>query len=136
MPFVLDSSVTLTWCFEDEATEYADRVLDLFNRDSALAPAIWPLEIANALRTAERRGRLHQADSTRFAVLLDALPISVESVPLNRALGVVLDIARTYEMTSYDASYLEIAMRMGLPLATQDRRLIDAAERAGVQLAK
>jgi predicted nucleic acid-binding protein len=136
MPFVLDSSVTLTWCFEDEATPYADQVLDLLGSDSALTPAIWPLEIANALRTAERRGRLHPADSVHFTELLRALPVSVESMPLERALGAVLDVARAYELTSYDAAYLEIAMRVGLSLATQDVRLSAAAERAGVPLAE
>lgn len=136
MAYVLDSSVALTWCFEDEATPYADQVLDRLEYDAALTPAIWPLEIANALRTAEHRGRLKPAHSARFTELLRSLPISVEGVSLGRALGDVLDVARTYELTSYDASYLELAMREGLPLATQDLRLRTAAERAGVPLAE
>lgn len=134
MPFVLDSSVTLAWCFEDEATPFTDQVLDRLDGDSAFVPAIWPLEIANGLRSAERRGRLQPADSAHFTELLRALPIIVEGGSIDRAFSMVLDIARAYELTSYDASYLELAMREGLPLATQDRRLITAAGRAGVTL--
>jgi predicted nucleic acid-binding protein len=134
MTFVLDGSVTLAWCFEDEATEYTDNVLELLDTTTALAPSIWPLEIANALRTAVRRGRLSTADGAHFAELLQALPIDVESVSLERALGTVLSLAQTQDLTSHDACYLDLAMRRGLPLATQDARLRDAAERIGVSI--
>lgn len=134
MAFVLDSSVTLTWCFEDEATDYADHVLKLLGSTTALSPAIWPLEVANAIRTAERRGRLEPADTARVAELLEALPIRVEAAPLDRALGSILALARAYELTSYDASYLDLAMREGLMLATQDDRLRNAAGHAGILL--
>lgn len=135
MPFVLDSSVTLTWCFEDESTEYTDRILDHFDGDAALVAGIWPLEIANALRNAERRGRLQPADSVQFAALLiNALPITVESMSLDRALGAVLDIARAHGLTSYEASYLERAMREGFPPTTQDDHLSSAAKQVGLAL--
>jgi predicted nucleic acid-binding protein len=111
MPFVLDTSVAMAWGFEDEATPYADHVLELLHEDVAVVPAVWPLEIANVLCVGERRQRLRAADSVRFAELVGALPITVDNARLDRALGIVLDLARRYHLTSYDASYLELAMR-------------------------
>ncbi len=134
MPIVLDASVTLAWCFEDEATLYASRVLDLLAADSAVVPPIWPLEIANAISTAERHRRLETAASSRFVELLRALPIRQDETSLDRALGSVLSVARERRLSSYDASYLELAMREGLPLATADERLAAAARAAGVEL--
>lgn len=134
--FVIDASVTLAWCFADEATERADRLLDRLGRDEALAPAIWPLEVANGLRTAERRGRLDPAELPRLRELLGALRIRVESVELGAAIGEVLEAARTYELTAYDAAYLTLASRRGLALATVDERLRAACERAGVEVAR
>ena len=134
MPFVLDNSVAVVWGFEDKDSAYADKTLELLDTDGALAPAIWPLEVANAILTGERRGRLSVADTARFLELLGGLPITVEDIALAGTLGTVLDVGRTYGLTSYDASYLELAMRRGLPLATLDGRLADAAGRAGVKL--
>lgn len=134
MPFVLDNSVAVAWGFEDEDSAYADRTLGLLDANTAVAPAVWPLEVANAILMGERRGRLSAADTARFLELLGGLPIAVEDAALTGALGAVLDVGRTYGLTSYDASYLELAMRRGLPLATLDGRLADAAGRAGVEL--
>jgi predicted nucleic acid-binding protein len=134
MPFVLDASVALAWCFEDEAIPYADQILDSLDSDTGLVPAIWPLEIANAVLAAERRGRLQTADTVRFIELVRALPITVDDIDAERAMGSVLDMARAYNLTSYNAAYLELAMREGLPLATQDRRLAEAAAHCGVPL--
>ncbi len=134
MPFVVDSSVVMAWCFEDESSPYADQVLEMLDSDTAMTPAIWPLEIVNAVCTGERRQRLQPADSARFLDLLSSLPISIESVQLARIIGSVLDIARTYGLTSYDAAYLDLAMREGVALATQDARLRTAATSAGVPL--
>ena len=134
MPFVLDNSVAVAWGFKDEDSAYADKTLGLLDTDTAMAPAIWPLEVANAILTGERRGRLSVADTARFLELLGGLPIAVEDVALIGTLGTVLDVGKTYGLTSYDASYLEVAMRRGLPLATLDRRLTDAARKAGVPL--
>lgn len=133
--FVVDASVTLAWCFSDEATEYADRILGRLERDEALAPSIWPLEVANGLRTAERRGRLRPAQLPRLRELLGALPVRVELVELAAATGEVLEAARTHDLTAYDAAYLTLAARRGLALATVDERLRTACERAGVELA-
>jgi predicted nucleic acid-binding protein len=132
--FVLDASVTLAWCFVDESSGLADRILDRLERDEALAPAIWPLEVANGLRTAERRGRLDLADSTRIRDLLGALPIQVDTISLDVALGEVTDLARRLELTAYDAAYMALAARRGLALATVDDHLRRACELAGVEL--
>ncbi|MDQ3238037.1 MAG: type II toxin-antitoxin system VapC family toxin [Actinomycetota bacterium] len=134
MPFVLDNSVVMAWCFEDEDTEYADGVLELLDADTAITPSIWPLEIANAILMSERRGRLSAAGAARFTELVSGLTISVERTALLRALGAVMEVGRTHSLISYDAAYLELAMRRGLPLATLDNRLADAARQADVTL--
>ncbi len=134
MPVVLDASVALAWCFEDEAAPYADRVQDMLERDGALVPAIWPLEVANALCVGERKQRLRPADVVRATELLCALPIMVDNSILPREFGPVLALARTYGLSSYDASYVELAMRAGLPFATQDARLRAVATDVGVPL--
>jgi predicted nucleic acid-binding protein len=132
--FVLDATITLAWCFVDESSEMADRVLDRLEREEAVAPAIWPLEVANGLRTAERRGRLNLADLAQVRELLTALPVEVEGAPLDAALGEVAELARQLDLSAYDASYLALAARRGLPLATADDRLRRACEQAGVEL--
>jgi predicted nucleic acid-binding protein len=132
--FVVDASVALAWCFDDEASGTADEVLDRLEHDEAIAPAMWPLEVANGLRTAERRGRLDLADVARVRDLLQSLPIEVEVVDLRLALGEVTEIARSLELTAYDAAYLALAARRGLALASVDDRLRRAATTAGVPL--
>jgi predicted nucleic acid-binding protein len=102
--------------------------------DEALAPAIWPLDVANGLRTAQRRGRLDLADLAHVRELLVSPPVEVEAVPLDVALGEVNEIARQLDLTAYDAAYLALAARRGLALATVDDRLRQACERAGVEL--
>ncbi len=79
--FVIDASVAMTWCFEDEASRESDAVLDMLRDEDAVVPAIWPLEVANVLLVAERRGRLSEAKANRFLELLSQLPIDVESSP-------------------------------------------------------
>ncbi len=135
MTFVVDASVTLAWCFADEVSELAERVLDRLAGEEALAPAIWPLEVANGLRTAERRGRLELADLAQVRELLLALPVQAEGVPLDAALGEVSELARALELSAYDAAYLALAARRGLALATVDERLRQASALAGVELA-
>jgi len=132
--FVLDTSVTMSWCFEDEANAYADAVLESLIHVKALAPAAWPLEISNVLAVAERCGRIDKAGSVRFINLLMQLPIMVEVETPQRVFGEILTLAREYHLSSYDASYLDLAMREGIPLATQDRRLQAAAKQTGVTL--
>ena len=132
--FVVDASVTLAWCLADESSDVADQALARLEREEALAPAIWPLEVANGLRTAERRGRLDLADLSHIRELLTSLPVQVEGVTLDAALGQVTDIARQLDLTAYDAAYLALAARRGLALATVDERLRQACVRAGVEL--
>jgi predicted nucleic acid-binding protein len=134
--FVIDASVTLAWCFEDESSAEADRVLARLEQEEALAPAHWPLEVANALRTAERRGRMDAAELPRLRTLLAALPVEVAPVELTTATGGVLEAARTYDLTAYGAAYLDLAVIRGLPLATVDARLRAACARAGVDVVR
>jgi predicted nucleic acid-binding protein len=133
--FVVDASVTLAWCFEDEASSDADAILGRLEGEAALAPAHWPLEVANALRTAVRRGRLHVTDLPRLRALLAALPVEIAPVELTTAIGGVLEAARTYDLSAYDAAYLHLAAVRAIPLATIDGRLRAAGVRAGVELA-
>ena len=132
--FVVDNSVVMAWCFEDEASPYTEGVLDRLQETAAVVPAIWPLEVANVLLMAERRDRLTEAQNAHFAQLLQVLPIAVEEADVARILGAVLAVARAHRLSAYDAAYLELAARQGLPLATQDGRLRKAAGNAGVAL--
>lgn len=134
MTLVIDASVALAWCFADEVFPVADATLDRLNKEEALVPSIWPLEVANGLRSAERRGRLDLADLARIRELLISLPIQVEAIDLDVALGEVSDLARNLDLTAYDAAYLTLAARRGLALATIDERLKRACNAAGVKL--
>lgn len=132
MPFVLDASLALAWSFDDEPEPGGGLGLDLLSREQAVVPAVWSLEVSNALVIAERQGRISRTYSTRLASVLRGFSIEAEPVTTRRALGEILDLARDYGLTTYDAAYLEIAIRRTLPLATLDGRLRAAAERAGV----
>jgi len=130
---VIDASVALAWCFEDETNEFADQVLERLVETAGIVPLIWPLEVGNALIGAERRGRLSQAESERFLELLRSLPIRIEPVSLTYLFGDVIGLAREQNLSTYDAAYLDLAMRSGLPLATLDTALHEAAIRCGVK---
>lgn len=132
--FVIDNSVVMSWCFADEANEYADAVLDLLKHTSAVVPPIWPLEVVDVLLVAERRSRLQQADSSRFLRLVAHLPIDIEQNHQAVRMGELLAIGRANQLSSYDTSYLELAMRLGLPIATLDQNLRRAAEKVAVKL--
>ena len=131
---VLDCSVTMAWCFEDENDDYSDGVLAALAEGEAIVPAIWPLEVANVLAAAERRRRLKEADSARFIELLSALPIMVDEGTHDRALDVILSLARSFGLSCYDAAYLDLAMRTGAHLATRDEALKAACIEAGAEL--
>lgn len=131
---VLDASVALSWCFKNEATAAADRILERLGDETASVPAIWHLEIANGLALSERRRRITPARSAEFIALLETLEIIVDEETPSRALGRVLDLAREERLTAYDAAYLELAMRLGIRLASKDGDLCDAAERLGVNV--
>lgn len=132
--FVLDCSVAMSWCFEDEASKYTDKILESFTASEALVPELWPLEVANVLLIAERRERLKEADSLHFIDLLRSLPITIDKETSTRALESIFSIGREYGMTSYDSAYLELAMREGIPLATCDKNLRSACKKSGVEL--
>lgn len=132
--FVLDNSVVMAWCFQDQTNKYTEAVLDKLETAEAYAPAIWPLEVGNVLLAAERRNLLSKADVTRFLSLLRSLPIIVEQESPDRMLTEILSLAREHRLSTYDASYLDLTMRLGLPLATQDKALTMAAKKCRVSL--
>jgi predicted nucleic acid-binding protein len=135
--FVLDASVTVAWALTDEDNAYVRQVLRSLDPTKAFVPAIWPLEVSNALLAAERRGRLSQMDIEQFLSFLWQLPIKVEVLQteqLPAENSAILALARMYQLSVYDAAYLHLAMYHGCPLATTDAALRQAADRAGVPL--
>lgn len=130
MIFVLDASVAISWCFEDEATPATEALLDRLGEAEAVVPALWFYEVANVLVVAERRGRLTEAQAERFIGLLGRLPIRVE--PGEAPMSSLLAIGRRHGLSAYDAAYLALAEHPGLPLASLDSPLRAAARRAGV----
>ena len=131
--FVLDSSVTMSWFFDDEATAATDQLLDRLNSDGrAIVAAHWALEVSNTLLMAERRKRSTLAESSHFMAILDALPIETDQETVSRASTSSMELARAQGLTLYDSAYLELAMRRSLPLATLDKQLRAAAKKAGV----
>ena len=131
---VLDASVVLSWCFDDEATAATREVLRRLQTESAVAPSLLFLEIANVVALAERRKRISAGRMAEFVELIETLAIDVEQQTSARVLHDVLNLARGQALTAYDASYLELAMRLGLPLASKDVALGWAAVRLGVPL--
>jgi predicted nucleic acid-binding protein len=129
---VLDSSIALAWCFADEKNAYADAIAALFPSVEATVPGLWPLEIANILVVGERRGRNTQADTAQWTRFLGSLPIVVDDETTARAWSDTVNLARSHNLSAYDACYLELALRLGLPLATLDTKLKAAATTAGV----
>ncbi|MCL2544169.1 MAG: type II toxin-antitoxin system VapC family toxin [Nocardioidaceae bacterium] len=127
---VVDASVTMAWCFEDEATPETDQLLDQVATSGCMVPALWRGEVANVLLVAERRGRIKPAQRDRFLALLDRLPVIVEITSPDSAALVWL--ADKHALSSYDAWYLWLAIRTGARLATLDQRLLGAASSAGV----
>jgi predicted nucleic acid-binding protein len=132
--FVLDASVALAWCFEDETSPGADKVLDALTSMEAIVPPIWPIEVANALLAGERRGRIAPAAVSRQLALLGQLPIQADDVGLDSDIDGLVLLARSTKLSAYDAAYLSLAQRKGLPLATLDSALRQAARKAGIDL--
>lgn len=131
---MIDSSVALTWCFEDERTPGTLALLEQIVESGAVAPALWPLEVLNGLAMAERRKRLKAAQRRRLAGFLHGLPITLDHETATQAWGATADLAERFQLTIYDAAYLELAQRLTLPLATLDRALHTAATGLGVKL--
>jgi predicted nucleic acid-binding protein len=133
--YVLDCSATLPWLFEDEATEKTDRLLNRMQESStAWVPSLWHLELGNALLVCQRRKRLDTAGMEAFLSAVSALDIQVDGETMGRAWNKTLTLASQYNLSLYDAAYLELALRRGLPLATLDTQLIETARNCGLEL--
>jgi predicted nucleic acid-binding protein len=130
--FVLDNSVALTWCFEDERTPATVDLLEQVGEAGAVAPMLWPLEALNGLLVAERRGRLDAERRRRLAGFLSALPIKLDSETADRIWAETSRLAEQFRLSSYDAAYLELAQRQRLPLASLDQDLRNAAAALGL----
>lgn len=137
MNFVLDNSVTMRWFFGDGSTRdmaYAGRVLDAMKADEAVVPGLWGLEVANVLARAEAAGLVTEARSEAFVGMLHKLDIAVDPSTPTHALATTLQLARRLKLSAYDAAYLELALRTGLPLATLDEKLLKAAHKSAVTI--
>ncbi len=132
--FVVDNSVVMSWCFQDEMSEYADAVLDRLTDVQAVVPGVWPMEVTNVLVTAQKKKRLGRAGSARFLELLRSLPIVVEQELPARVSAEIFALAEDTGLSTYDASYLDLAMREGLPLASLDKNLRKAAKACRVPI--
>ena len=129
---VIDSSIALTWCFEDEASPETDLLFERVRDEGAIVPGLWHLEVSNVLLQAEKRGRIGAGDVALRLDLIADLPISVDHETTARAWREILTLARAEKLTTYDAAYLELAFRRGLPLLTLDDELAGAAKRLGL----
>ena len=131
MKVVVDASIALAWCFEDEVTERSERALAALQTTPVIVPGLWRYEIVNGLISAVRRGRLSQKEADEALALISALPIEVDDVIIAES---ILAMASRTGLTAYDAAYLETAVRQGAALATNDRDLEKAARKEGVAL--
>jgi predicted nucleic acid-binding protein len=131
--FVIDSSITMAWCFEDEKTSYTESVLDAVAAGAAaVVPPLWSYEVLNVLVIAQRRKRITQAQALHFWRELQSFSIRMDEKRLDHSSLDVMSLANQYQLTAYDAAYLELALREGVPLATLDEDLKKAAKAAGV----
>lgn len=131
---VLDCSVALAWCFRDEQSPAVIKIAHDIASHGAVVPSLWRLEIANGLQTAVRRGRIERAMRDQLLDLFAAYPLTVDSMTNDFAWSSTLALSDKYSLSVYDAAYLELALRRGLPLASLDRTLCQAAQAAGVPL--
>jgi len=134
LSFVLDTSVTMAWLFEDEATRNTEALLDRLKTEEAFVPKLWVYEVGNVLLMAERRKRITEAQGRRFTQLLESLPISISDSHLVSLWSSAVVVARAHGLSVYDGTYLDLAMREGMPLATRDRALRRAARKLGVAI--
>ena len=130
--FVVDCSIAMAWLFQDEATTKTTALLNRLATETALVPDWWFIEITNVLAMAERKGRIMARQSDAFIADLSKLGIERDSAAPDRAFTHLLALCRTHRLTSYDAIYLDLALRRSLPLATLDEDLRKAAKKLGV----
>ena len=136
MSFVLDNSVTMRWFFgngKPQEITYAGKILDAMKSTNAVVPVTWGLEVANVIAKAEAKAWVTEARSGAFLEMLEGVDIDVDAATSAHALSDTLQLARRYKLSAYDASYLELALRLGLPIATLDEDLQKAAKKAGVK---
>ena len=133
MAYVLDCSVTMAGVFPEEVFDATDHPRDVLVNDRAFVPSLWPVEVGSVLHSATRRGRIGVDELPVVCASLDTLPIEIQPVSTSRLWGSTLTLARQHALSAYDATYLELALRMRLPLATPDRALAAAAGTAGVE---
>lgn len=131
---VLDASVALSWCFEDESSTYSESVLDSLASVEAFAPALWAMEVANTLLLAGRKRRLDSKEVARRVRFFVELSVQIDHVSSLAVFEVVRPLAIEHGLTIYDATYLELALRLKAPLATVDSRLRDASHKHGAFL--
>jgi predicted nucleic acid-binding protein len=131
---VLDCSIVMAWYFVDESSAYADAVARQLPDHTAVVPLNWSLEVANSLIVGERRKRSTQAQAASFIKNLAAMPITIDDETNLHVWTTTLNLARTHNLSAYDAAYLELALRRGLPLASLDEKLNDAAKAVGIAL--
>ena len=136
MAFVLDCSVTMAWLFPDEATEATDRLRESLIETRAFVPSLWPAEVGNVLLVATRRGRIRADEWPQIRAHLSALPIEIDPMSISRTWGPSLDLAHTHKLSVYDAMYLELAVRLRMPLVTLDRALRNAGQVTGIDVSK
>ena len=137
MNFVLDNSVTMRWFFgagKPRELAYAGKVLDAMKRASALVPVTWGLEVANVIAKAEAKGLVTEARGRAFLEMLEGVDIEADTATFHHTLTDTLQLARRYKLSAYDASYLELALRLGIPLATLDKDLQKAAKKSGLKI--
>ncbi|HUB33641.1 MAG TPA: type II toxin-antitoxin system VapC family toxin [Bryobacteraceae bacterium] len=134
--FVLDNTVTMAWCFDDETTPFTETLLSRLSSltDSAIVPALWLYEVVNVTGLAVRKGRITEDKARAFLDSLGDLPIEIEDAERARLFTSVMALAGRHKLTAYDASYLELAIRHDLPIAALDNALTKAAREAGVTL--
>lgn len=131
---IVDSSVATAWCSTSQATPLSEAALEAATRFGMLVPAHFQLEVANALRQLERRNRIATAEVDAFLAALTQLSVEVDAAAQAQTFALIVPIARRFDLTTYDAAYLELALRTGLSLATRDAALAAAARQAGAIL--
>lgn len=132
---IIDASVTLSWCFPDEANPFSQGVLDALEAGvEAVVPCLWPLEVTNILTAAERRGRITTEVAEEFLADLRELSLTVDPMDVELAFGRIRQLAWEHKLTAYDAAYLELAIRKGIPLVTLDADLKKAAISSAVEV--
>jgi predicted nucleic acid-binding protein len=132
--FVVDSSVAMAWCFLDQAMPSTKKLLERMGDETALVPGLWFIELTNVLFLAEKKARIDGNKVSEFITLVQSFNLEVDQEASGRAFSDVLPLCRTHQLTSYDAIYLDLAVRRKLPLATLDEPLRRAAKKVGVKL--